>query len=190
MTIGITGGIGSGKSEVTRYLRSLGEKVICADEVARQVVEPGQPGAEAVKSAFGEGFFNADGTLNRALLASHVFADKNLTGKLNNILHPIIIKRIFDIASESEGRIFLDVALLIQSGMYKSVDRVWLVTADLEIRIKRVLSRDKTDRQSVLRRIENQLTDSEMSSCSDDIIVNNDSLTELHKRIDELLVRL
>lgn len=187
MIIGITGGIGSGKSEVTRYLRSLGEKVICADEVSRQVVEPGEPGAEAIKQAFGEKFFNSDGTLNRTLLASHVFADKSVTKRLNDTLHPIIIKRVNDTALETNGRVFLDVALLIQTGMHKTIDRVWLVTADLETRIKRVKKRDNTDKQSVLRRIENQLSDSEMSNYADEIIENNSSLLELHKRIDELL---
>lgn len=187
MVIGITGGIGSGKSEVTRYLRSLGERVICADEVSRQVVEPGEPGAQAIKQAFGEMFFNSDGTLNRKMLASHVFADKSLTKKLNDTLHPIIIKRVIDKASEINGRVFLDVALLIQSGMHKTVDHVWLVTADLDTRIKRVKKRDNADEKSVLRRIENQLSDTEMSSYADEIIENNGSLKELHKRIDELL---
>lgn len=187
MIIGITGGIGSGKSEVTRYLRSLGEKVICADEVSRQVVEPGEPGAQAIKQAFGEEHFNSDGTLNRKSLASHVFADKSLTRKLNDILHPIIIKRISDLSSNSEGRVFLDVALLIQSGMHKTVDRLWLVTANLDTRIQRVQRRDKTDKQSVLRRIENQLSDLEMSNYADDIIENNGSIIELHNRIDELI---
>lgn len=187
MVIGITGGIGSGKSEVTRYLRSLGEKVICADEVSRQVVEPGEPGAEAIKQAFGQDFFNTDGTLNRSMLASHVFDDKILMKKLNDTLHPIIIKRVNDMALENAGRVFLDVALLIQSGMHKTVDYVWLVKASLETRIKRVKKRDNTDKQSVLRRINNQLSDTEMSNYADEIIENNSSLTELHKRINELL---
>lgn len=187
MIIGITGGIGSGKSEVTRYLRSLGEKVICADEVSRQVVEPGEPGEEAIMQAFGEKFFNTDGTLNRSMLASHVFADKVKTKKLNDVLHPIIIKRVNEMASQADGRVFLDVALLIQSGMHKTVNYVWLVTADLDTRIQRVIKRDNTDEQSVLRRIENQLSDSQMSDFADEIIENNSSLCELHKRIDELL---
>lgn len=187
MIIGITGGIGSGKSEVTTYLRSLGEKVICADEVSRQVVKPGEPGAKAVKQAFGAKFFNSNGTLNRSMLASHVFSDKKLTKKLNDILHPIIIKRVNDMASETSSRVFLDVALLIQSGMHKTVDNVWLVTADLDTRIQRVKKRDNTDEKSVLRRIENQLSDSKMSTYADVIIENNSSLKELHKQIDELL---
>lgn len=187
MIIGITGGIGSGKSEVTRYLRSLGETVICADEVSRDVTKPGEPGAEAIKQAFGENFFNIDGTLNRRMLASHVFIDKSKTEKLNDLLHPIIIKRINDMASLDEGRVFLDVALLIQSGMHETLDYVWLVTSDLATRIERVKKRDNTDEQSVLRRIENQLSDSQMITYADEIIENNSSLSALHTRIDELL---
>ena len=187
MIIGITGGIGSGKSEVTNYLRKKGETVICADEVARRVVEPGEKGAEAIKRFFGESFFDEDGRLNRKMLADHVFGNSELTAKLNDLLHPVIIESIFSKARGYEGRVFIDAALLIQSGMHMNVDHVWLVTADKEKRIERVIRRDSTDRQSVELRIKNQLCNSNMIPFASDVIKNNDSISQLYEKIDELL---
>ena len=187
MIIGITGGIGSGKSEVTNYLREKGENVICADEVARQVVEPGKKGAEALRRLFGDSFFDDSGTLNRKKLADHVFENSELTAKLNDILHPIIIESIFSYARGCTGRVFIDAALLIQSGMHMNVDYVWLVTADEEKRIERVIDRDSTDRQSVLLRMNNQLRNSNMIPFSSEVIENNRSISQLHEKIDELL---
>lgn len=187
MKIGITGGIGSGKSEVTKYLRNRGENVICADEVSRQVVQPGEPGASAIRLEFGNEFFEADGTLNRKKLAEYVFSDKILTLRLNDILHPIIINRISKLASYSSGRVFIDAALLVQAGMHEDVDYVWLVCTDLKKRIERVLLRDKTDEQSILQRIKCQLADEELATYADEVIENNGNLTELHRKIDSLL---
>ncbi len=187
MMIGITGGIGSGKSEVTKYLRNKGEMVICADEVARQVVQPGEKGAEEIRRVFGEDFFDAEGNLNRKRLAAHIFADNELTAKLNEILHPIIIERIFTQAKGNGGRVFIDAALLIQSGMYMNVDFVWLVSADEQIRLERVMKRDGTDKQSVILRMNNQMSSSDMSPFADEIIENNGSISQLYRKIDMLL---
>jgi dephospho-CoA kinase len=187
MIIGITGGIGSGKSEVTNYLREKGEKVICADEVARQVVEPGEKGAEAIRRFFGDSFFDESGRLDRKKLADHVFENRELTAKLNDLLHPIIIESIFSDARGCTDRVFIDAALLIQSGMHMNVDYVWLVTADEEKRIERVIERDNTDRQSVLLRINNQLSNTNMIPFASEVIENNASISQLHEKIDELL---
>lgn len=187
MKIGITGGIGSGKSSVTDYLRSKGETVICADEVARQVVQPGEEGAKAVKLVFGEMFFDDDGILDRKKLAEYVFADSDKTKKLNELLHPIIIARINSLASIEAGRVFIDAALLIQSGMQTDVDYVWLVIADKETRIERVMKRDSTDRKSVLQRMSNQLSDSQMKRYASEIIENSGDIKALHDKVDNLL---
>ena len=187
MLIGITGGIGSGKSAVTEYLRSLGETVICADEIARQVVMPGEEGAEELKKQFGSRFFNSDGILERKKLASHVFGSKELTSKLNDTLHPIIIKRVYDLAEKETGRVFIDAALLIPAGMHKKVDHVWLVTADKDTRIRRVMKRDAADEGSVMKRMQNQPDDDELQIYADEIIDNNLSLDLLHKKIEKLI---
>lgn len=190
MRIGITGGIGSGKSEITRYLRSLGEYVICADEVSRQIVLPGQEGANALRQVFGDGFFRIDGTLNRKKLADEVFEDEEKLKVLNNTLHPLILKRIEFLATQWQGRVFVDAALLIQTGMHNSVDIVWLVVAGLSTRIARVVSRDGLSAAEVERRIKSQISDDDMARFADEIIHNDGSLSALQSRVDELLKHL
>ncbi len=187
MIIGITGGIGSGKSEVTNYLREKDEVVICADEVARQVVKPGEKGAESIRLFFGDSFFDNNGSLNRKKLADHVFGNSELTAKLNDILHPVIIESIFSKAREYTTRVFIDAALLIQSGMHMNVDYVWLVTSEEEKRIERVIKRDGTDRHSVMLRMNNQLNNSNMIPFANEVIENNGSISQLHEKIDKLL---
>jgi dephospho-CoA kinase len=187
MRIGITGGIGSGKSEVTRYLRSLGEYVICADEVSRQIVKPGEEGSIALRHVFGDEIFLADGSLDRKKLAAEVFTDEERLQALNHTLHPLILARIDKQAKLQKGRIFIDAALLIQTGMHKTVDYIWLVVADRQTRVERVMKRDGLTAQEVERRIESQLSDDEMKPFADEIIDNSGSIDAMHRRVDELL---
>ena len=187
MKIGITGGIGSGKSVVTAYLRSLGETVICADEVARQVSEPGQPGEAAIRRLFGDGFFLPDGMLDRNKLGAEVFADSKKRRILEEALHPLIIRRVMSQAQSARGRVFVDAALLIQTGLHKSMDAVWLITADHHIRLGRVMQRDGLDAQSVMQRMESQPDDKWLAGFADEIITNDDSRHALYQRIDTLL---
>ncbi len=190
MRIGITGGIGSGKSEVTRYLRSLGEYVICADEVSKQIVMPGEEGAAALRRVFGDGFFLEDGSLNRKKLADEVFSSDERLKVLNDTLHPLILKRIEYLAQQKQGRVFIDAALLIQTGMSKTVDIVWLVVAGLNTRIARVVKRDGLSAAEVERRIASQISDEEMSRFADEIIQNDGSLSALKRKVDDLLSTL
>jgi len=189
MIIGITGGIGSGKSAVSQYLTSIGEQVICADEIAREVVLPGQSGADEIRRVFGNSFFSPDEHLDRKKLAKHVFADANRLEELNTILHPIIISRMFDQASLLSGRVFLDAALLIKADMRSSVDYVWLVVADESERIKRVIERDAATKESVSLRIKSQLHDDEMIPFADEVIENNESLSSLQAKVEDLLAK-
>ncbi len=188
--IGITGGIGSGKSLVSDYLKSRGEYVISADEVAREAVLPGETGNELIRKEFGVSYFNDDGTLNRKKLAAFVFDDSEKLSMLNGILHPVIIDRIYKKAKSAGGRVFIEAPLLIQSGMHKAMDHVWLVTADKEARIKRVMNRDGDDRASVERRIANQMSDCDMAGYADEVIDNSASIEALHEKIDALLKKL
>lgn len=187
MRIGITGGIGSGKSAVTNYLRSLGEKVICADEVSRQIVQPGREGAKALRSVFGDSFFLPDGTLSRKKLADEVFQNGERLALLNQTLHPLILDSIDKQASAGEGRVFIDAALLIQTGLHKTVNKVWLVTAGSDTRLRRVMKRDGLEEQEVRRRIESQMTDAQMACYADEVIDNDGSLETLYAQIDRLL---
>lgn len=185
--IGITGGIGSGKSEISAYLKQLGEQVICADEVAREIVQPGETGYEAVRSNFGEEFLLPDGTLDRKKLARRVFEYPEDLERLNSLLHPLILNHIWDKVSSMSGRIFIDAALLIETGMQNHMDYVWVVTADLETRIRRVMKRNSVARVAVENRIMNQMDDAQRLKFASEIIDNKSSLSELHKNIDRLL---
>lgn len=187
MRIGITGGIGSGKSEITRYLRSLGEYVICADEVSKQIVKPDEEGSRALRQAFGDTFFLKNGELDRNKLAAEVFNNKECLKLLNDTLHPLILKHIDKLAKRQSGRVFVDAALLIQTGMYKTVDRIWLVVADTQTRVKRVMKRDDLAAKDVERRIKSQLSDEDMKPYADEIIDNSGSIDALHRRIDDLI---
>lgn len=187
MLIGITGGIGSGKSAVSSYLESKGEIVLCADKMARQVVRPGEAGNVAVRDAFGDAYFFKDGTLNRKKLASDVFSDSVKLKQLNNMLHPIIITEMFKKASSINRRIFMDVALLIQSGMHRKMDFVWLVTADIETRIARVMKRDNATYEQVKLRMKQQMSDEDMKKYADEVIDNSKTLSDLNHQIESIL---
>ncbi len=187
LLIGITGGIGSGKSAVTATLRQRGEHVICADEVSREVVQPGFPGAEAIRAEFGGEFFLPDGTLDRAKLAKHIFNDQESVKRLNAILHPLIIGAIWERAASIEGRVFIDAPLLIETGMHEKTDYVWVITADKETRIARVMARDSAERDAVEKRMRNQMDDAQRISVADEVIDNSGSLTDLRAQIDRLL---
>jgi dephospho-CoA kinase len=185
--IGITGGIGSGKSAVTQDLRDRGYFVVCADETARDIVKPGEPGADALRAEYGESFFLPDGSLDRRRLAAHVFGYPERVERLNSLMHPIITQSMIENAQGREGLVFLDAALLIQTQMHKRVDFVWLVTARMETRIRRVMMRDALSRDEVLRRIRSQMSDDEMKQYANEVIENDGTLEELHNKVSALL---
>lgn len=187
MLIGITGGIGSGKTLAARYLAGLGENVICADDAARRVVLPGEKGSELIRDEFGKEYLLQNGELDRKKLAELVFSDKEKLLKLNALLHPLILESIYREAKKLSGRVFIEAPLLIKAGMHEKMDYVWLVTADLGSRIKRVAQRDKADEAHIKRRIESQMNDEEMARFADEIIENNGGKQELYEKIDALL---
>jgi dephospho-CoA kinase len=187
--IGITGGIGSGKSEVSAYLRQRSEQVICADEAAREVVQKGENGSDALRIAFGSAYFLPDGSLNRIKLAQRVFEQPEDLKQLNGLLHPLIIQSIWDKALKLEGRVFIDAALLIETEMHIKMDYVWVVTAEMETRICRVMKRDGVAREAVEKRIINQMDDAQRLKFADEIIDNSSSLEALYRQIDYLLKR-
>ncbi|MGI5849835.1 MAG: dephospho-CoA kinase [Christensenellales bacterium] len=185
--IGITGGIGSGKSFVSKYLENLGEHVIYADEVSRQIVRPGERGNDAIRKVFGDKFFLKDNTLHRSKLAEHVFSSPDRLALLNSMLHPLISERIFSEAEKIIGRVFIEVPLLVQTGMHKQTDFVWLVIADVETRIKRVVVRDELSYSEVMRRMQSQMSDEEMIPYADEVIDNSGQDETLYQRLDILL---
>lgn len=184
--IGLTGGIGSGKTMVAKYIESLGIPIYIADDEARKLMATDKM-VQAISNEFGKEIIE-NGTLNREKLAQLVFNNPERLGKLNSIVHPQV-KKHFDAWVEKHKNsplVVKEAAILFESGGNKYCDAVITVTAPLEIRLQRVIERDKTDRESVLKRIQSQWSD-EQRIAKSDYVVNNNSVKETYKQIDQIL---
>lgn len=177
MTIlGITGGIGSGKSTVSELFRMCGVPVYIADEESKKLVATSPVIKEKLIGLFGEELYSG-GMLNKALLASHIFNDKGKLNRVNSIIHPEV-EIHFKKWTEEHARypiVAKEAAILFESGFNKLVDKVVMVYAPLDIRIDRVMKRDNVARELVEARIKNQMPDEEKAKLSDFVIVNNDT---------------
>ena len=152
--IGLTGGIGAGKTTVSDYLKEKGYTVLDADLVAREIVEPGTETLLTLAEIFGKDIIDPDGSLNRGRLADIAFSDPKKKKLLDRIMHGKVIKILLDRAKTMSDQqlVFIDVPLLFESGMDQYMDQVWLVDADDEVRILRVMDRDGSSREEVLNR--------------------------------------
>lgn len=190
MVIGLTGGIASGKSTVSAKLKELGATIIDVDILARSVVSKGEIAYNRIIQCFGESILLPNGEINRKRLGSIVFSDKKKLALLNGITHPEIIsrvkERIRELKTAGNSVIVVDAAILIEMGLYKYVDSVWVVAADREIQIKRLIERDKFDYRDSEKRINSQFTDDVRKKYADIVIDNNESIEALSKRIEEL----
>ncbi|MGB9661255.1 MAG: dephospho-CoA kinase [Moorellaceae bacterium] len=166
MIIGLTGGIASGKSTVARILANLGAKVIDADKIAREIVEPGKPAWHEIRSTFGPHYFKPDGSIDRRALGNLIFSDATAREKLNAITHPLIAREISERiaafrAQEPSQVIVVEAPLLVEAGMQNTVDEIWAVTAPEEVRLKRLMDRDNLSQEEALRRLKSQLPEQE-----------------------------
>jgi len=191
-TIGITGGIGSGKSTVTEFLKGKNYPVIDADMIAREIVEPGSEVLAQLVSHFGGSILNPDGTLNRKALADLAFANPSEKLMLDKITHGAILdmvsKRISALKNSMKASLlFVDAALLIESGLNRQMDEVWLVTAHEALRIKRVVARDRLDAERVKKRIRMQMSDEQKSRLAYRIIDNSGTKEELYQALEKIL---
>lgn len=175
LSIGITGGIGSGKTTVCRILEHLGYPVFYADNVGREISNTDPELRAKIKAIFGSEAYQGE-ELNRPYIAQRIFSDATLKEKMNAIVHPAVY-RAFEAwkAGQNSPLIFNESALLFETGSYKRFDAVILVSADEEERIQRVLKRDHSQREQVLARIKQQLPDSEKMNLATYTIHNNDS---------------
>jgi len=175
LLIGLTGGIASGKSKISLFLKSQGAVIIDADEIARYVVKPMSSAWKNIVEAWGMDILKPDRSLDRQKLASIVFSNKKELEKLNNITHPEIIREIKDrISREPDGRlIVLDAPLLIESGLYTIVDYVWLVSVTEATQIKRLQERDGMTLEEAGKRISMQMPLEEKKKYAHVIIDNN-----------------
>ena len=192
--IGLTGGIGAGKSTVSDYLLDKGFTVIDADKIARSMTEKGSETLQALTEAFGEDILFTDGCLDRKKLAAIVFSDE----KKRLVLEELTTKKVVQIIEEKitglqeegyEAPVFIDAPLLFESGADKLCDAVWLVDASIDIRIRRVMARDDVTSEEVKRRILNQMNSSEKIARSTDIIDNSKGKEALYEQVERLLER-
>jgi dephospho-CoA kinase len=186
--IGLMGSSGSGKSTVAKYLQDKGAHIIDADEVSHRICEPGQPGLAAVKERFDPYFFNDDGSLNRRRLGRVVFSDKKELRKLEDVLHPLIIRQVREELDNAQADlIILDCALLARTGLIHMVDETWLVKADTDTKINRICGRDGIPLDQALNRLRNQASDDSLMQRADKIIVNDGSLEMLLEQVEDFL---
>ena len=187
--IGLTGGIGSGKTMVAVYFKSLGIPVYIADEEAKELMTSDDI-INALSNEFGNEILE-NAILNREKLAQLVFNNPKKLQKLNSIVHPEVKKHFDNWVEKHKNYPFVvkEAAILFESGSYKYCDTIITVTAPLETRLQRVMKRDKTDRESVLKRIENQWTD-EQRIAKSDYVIDNLSVESTKKQVDEILKKL
>ena len=193
--VGLTGGIGSGKSTVSDYLKRKGCLIIDADEISRAATAPGGPALEPILREFGAGVFSEDGTLDRKKMSEIVFSDTISRNKLEDIVVTIVINefhaQIEHLKEEDyKGIVVFDAPLLFEFGMEKYVDESWFVTASLESRVSRVVKRDRMSRGEVMDRINSQMPSWEKEKLADYTINNSFDLKWLYDQIDSLLYRL
>nr|WP_083976118.1 dephospho-CoA kinase [Herbidospora sakaeratensis] len=190
--MGLTGGIGSGKSEVSRRLGDRGAIVIDADKIAREVVEPGTEGLAEVAAAFGDGVLRADGSLDREKLGSIVFADPEKLAVLNGIVHPRVGARVQELLDDvpAGGVVVYDVPLLAENKLAPTFDLVIVVDTADEVRIRRLAENRGMSEADAQARIAAQATREERLAVADFVIDNNGGLAELDRQIDEVWARL
>ncbi len=193
LKIGLTGGIGSGKSLVCKIFSTLGIPVFRSDEVSRDLLDHDPEIISKVTSIFGDGIYR-DGILDRKKLSAAVFTDRNTLAKLNAIIHPAVQEAFNGWMADciNAPYIIKESAIIFESGTDKGLDYVIMVSAPESLQISRVMKRDGASREEVLRRIRNQMNDTERSGRSDEIVYNDDhhmvipQVLELHKKFTEL----
>ena len=195
LRVGLTGGIASGKSTVTRMLRSLGAVVLDADQAAREVVEPKQPAWRRIRSVFGPEFFHADGQLDRKKLGGLVFADATARRQLDEIIHPEVFafleRQVEELAAAAQHRLVcLDIPLLFETGYNSQVDVTVVVFVDGQTQLRRLMDRDNLSEQEAQERIAAQMPLSEKARLADYVIDNNETLEATQQQVTILWQRL
>jgi dephospho-CoA kinase len=185
LRIGLTGGIGSGKSTVSQLLERRGAVIVDADVIAREVVEPGTPGLAAVAEEFGSGVLAPDGSLDRPALAAVVFADPEARRRLDAIVHPLVRARATAVASAapSDAVVVNDVPLLVETGQAAAYDLVLVVEADPGTRVARLVQRGLTA-EDARARMAAQATDEQRRAVADVVLDNSGTPAELEAQVD------
>ena len=180
-TVGLTGGIGSGKSVVASLFEKLGAAVVDTDVIAHQLTEAGGAAIPAIQARFGGDFLNADGSLNRSAMRQRVYSDPNAKQALENILHPMIRQRVdAEIATRQAQYVMLAVPLLVETGAYRDrVERVVVVDCSEELQLTRTAARSKLSSAEIKSIMATQAARAERLRHANDIILNNGELGSL-----------
>ncbi|MDO5508692.1 MAG: dephospho-CoA kinase [Corynebacterium casei] len=189
--IGLTGGIGSGKSTVAQLFVEEGFPLIDADVIAREVVAAGQPALQELADVFGADILEPSGELNRQLLAQRAFVDRETTDKLNAITHPRIQQRtqeLFDAYREKDVEaVIYDMPLLVDNGLDRAMDWVIVVDVAAEERIRRLVEYRGLDEEDAQRRVKAQIPDGLRLAAADSVIDNNAAIDNLKPQADQLI---
>ncbi|MDO4994627.1 MAG: dephospho-CoA kinase [Bacteroidales bacterium] len=189
MHIGITGGIGSGKSYVCRRLEAMGYPVYDCDAEAKRLLTENTELVKAVKCLIGKDAYQGD-VLNKAVVAQFLFSSSDHTVQMNSLVHPVVRRDFVTWAArQTSPVVFVETALLFQAQFDSVCDRVWCVTAPISVRLKRVMERDGCTKKDVLNRQRQQLDDLEVQQRSDEIIFN-DGKHDIDKQIQLLISKL
>ncbi len=191
LTIGLTGGIGSGKTAVSKILAELGAPVVDADKVGHAIYEPGGPAYQDVIDAFGTGILAADATIDRKRLGAVVFGDPGALKRLNSIVHPKMFRRMAEMvaamrAGGERRPIVIEAAVLIEANWQPLVDEIWLVVASRERVIERVARDRGMKAEQTEARIKAQLSDEERRKHASLVIANDGTLEELRAKVGGL----
>ncbi|HHJ16424.1 MAG TPA: dephospho-CoA kinase [Gammaproteobacteria bacterium] len=187
LRIGLTGGIGSGKSEASRHFASLGATVIDTDIIARELVEPGQPALAKIVETFGDDMLDADGHLDRARLRDRVFADSAQRAQLEAILHPSIRARAIALSEQAAGPYcVLVIPLLAETGADYPLDRVLVIDTPVSLQRERIAARDGLSAADIEAVLASQASRAQRLAIADDIIVNDAGRARLRSEIERL----
>lgn len=188
--VGLIGGIGSGKSEASKLLASMGAEVIDADRVGHAIYEPGTKGFEGVVGAFGDEVVGDDGKVDRKKLGARVFSEPGQLERLNAIVHPLIReeieRRLEELRAAGAAFTVVEAAILLEAGWRPIVDEVWVVTASPETIRARLAENRGLTREEVDARVAKQMPDSERRAAADVVISNDGAREDLRARLEEL----
>lgn len=188
--IGLTGGIGTGKTVVSQILRELGAQVIDADRVGHEAYQPGTEAWQAVVQEFGQDILQPSGEIDRKRLGAVVFSDPKTLERLNAIMHPrmyhMVDERLAQLRNQGVQAAVVDAAILIEAGWTPLADEVWVVTAGEEEVVRRIRERSGLTEEQVRSRIRSQMSSAERLAHADVVIENNGDLAQLRRKVESL----
>ena len=187
LKIGLTGGIGSGKSTVCKIFSEFGVPVIDADIIAHSLVRPGMPALEEIAKTFGKELISNDGTLDRKKIRDQIFANDTERKKLEDILHPAVYKEIsVQVENINSKYCIISIPLLIETDASDTVDRILVIDVPRELQLQRASNRDKTNRSDIESIIDSQISREDRLAAADDIVNNDGNIENLHRQISGL----